>query len=323
MISNISQYATDIVKLENQKRENKYDLGSLAVLDRQNLNNEVDDSPGIFRVDGFRPEDDSIIIISNDQFPNFVSEAVEKAKAAAKNLEHRLRNHVLSPTITGHCGLHSYAFWPRHMAISDNRILKRFQILTVYQRTFQWLCDVAKTTQASVEPGEELTRQYTDPLTFLINQEYVPDAIKGIASDTLAALEDNSFHPVSILQHGDFWYGNILLEKSWPFPLNSPRSFFIIDWGGANIHGYPYVDQLRYLMSVGKRDKAIAHYLNLYSNRSDLSIEDILSYVCTYAGYLGMNRNEFPLDRYLKLIDSLLLRASFIKTSSQQGVSLP
>ena len=316
MISDVAQYAIDIVELENQKSETKYDPGSLAALDRKNPGKEVEDSPAIFTIDGFRPEDDSIAIVSNEQFPNFVNEAVVKTNAAAKRLDQRLSRPVLCPTTTGNYGVQSYAFWPRHRPISNNRILKRVQILNLYQRAFQWLCDVAKTTQLPVEAGEELAKQYKDPLSFLLKEDYIPDAIKGIASDTLAELESGIFQPVSILQHGDFWYGNILLDKSWPFSLNSPSSFFLIDWGGANIHGYPYVDALRYLMSVGKRGSAMSHYLNLYSNNSGLSIKDISRYICAYAGFLGMHRNEFPLDRYLKLVDTLIVTASNFSGSS-------
>lgn len=311
----LTKFASEIVLLENNKNGNKYDLDSLRSLRRQNLNTEVGDSSAVFRVDGFSPADDSIIIISNNRFPNFVSEAVGRTVLVAKKLESQLSERVLSPSVAGTHGLQSYAFWPRHMAIADNRVLKRIQILSVYKGVFQWLGDMAQTTRLPVSLGEDLKRQYTDPLTYLINQDFISAAIKGIATQVLSAMQDNTFRPVSVVQHGDFWYGNILLEKSWPLPLHTPKPFFIIDWAGANVHGYPYVDPLRFLMSIGKRDNEILHFLDLYGTKCGLPINDVLSYVCAYIGHLGMNRNEFPLDRYLKLIDTLIGKASYVSKS--------
>lgn len=310
MILNDEEYIVDIVEVENQKMLNKYDISSLKPLSKPTFKGDVKDSASIFIIDGIEPEDDSIITVSNYQFPNFVNEAVEKTNAAATKLVPRLAKHILRPSTTGYYGIQSYAFWPRHTAISKKKILKRVQLQTIHNRVFQWLCDVTITSQLPVESDEELTSQYIAPLTYLIDQDFVPSAIKRIASDTLRLVETNDFRPVSILQHGDFWYGNVLLERNWPFSLKSPISFFIIDWAGVNIHGYPYIDQLRYLMSVSQRNRVIAHNLFRYSNACDLPMRDILNYACCYAGYLGMNRNEFPLERYLKLIDTLILQAS-------------
>ena len=63
-------------------------------------------------------------------------------------------------------------------------------------------------------------------------------------------------------------------------------------------------------MSIEQRDSVMSYYLNLYSSKSGLPLKDIVNYVCAYLGQLGMNRNEFPLDRYLKFIDTLILNAS-------------
>jgi len=315
MIVNFDDYIIDIVEQENQKFRNKYNTSSLAPLHKPTFKDSVKDSPSIFRIDGNNPEDDSIITISNRQFPNFVNEAVEKANSVAAKLTPQLSKHILRPASTGEYGAQSYAFWPRHVAISNKKHLRYVQIRTVNSRVLQWLCDVTATTQLPVELGEKLTNQYINPLTFLISENYVSSAIKRVASDTLKSIEATQFRPVSVLQHGDLWYGNILLERSWPVSLKSPISFFIIDWGGANIYGYPYVDQLRYSMSLETRDGVISRYLNRYSSECNLSIRDMVSYICAYAGHLGMNRNEFPLDRYLKLIDTLILKASYISSS--------
>ena len=58
MISDFEEYVIDIAELVNQKFENKYNISSLRLLDRQTFKNEINDSPSIFRIDGFRPEDD-------------------------------------------------------------------------------------------------------------------------------------------------------------------------------------------------------------------------------------------------------------------------
>ncbi len=315
MIPEYDEYLVSLVEQENRKSSGKYDVESLKPLGKPTFKDDVRDSPGFFTVDGVDSQSDSIIIVSNKQFPDFVNETVEKTSEASAKLVPELSKHILFPLATGTYGTQSYVFWPRQQPISNKRLTKRVQLMTVNSRVYQWLTDVTMTTQVSVVSGEELNNQFKVPLAFLINQESVPGEIKRSASETIRLLDAAEISPVSILQHGDFWYGNILLERSWPFSLKSPVSFFIIDWGGANMAGYPYIDQLRYLMSMRQQDHVIARNLTKYSDECGIPVRDIMCYICAYAGYLGMNRNELPFDRYLKLIENLFHKAEIFSNS--------
>ena len=310
MIPDTGELVHAIVEQENRKNPNRYKADSLRRLDRESNGTDVDDSPDIYRIDGISEIDDSIVMVSNSQFPDFVSGVVDKVNAVMASLDSRLGEKVVCPSASGTSDRQSYAFWPRHQPISENRLVKRVQIMSVQQNVYQWLCEVSRQTRDEVRSDEVIASRYRVPLSFLIDQDYVPDTVKKIAEHSLNELESSRFEPVSILQHGDFWYGNILLGRSWPFSPASLGSFHVIDWGGADTRGYPYVDQLRFLMSLGKRDSQIETCLDRYSDTSGILLKDIVNYVCSYAGFLGMNRNEFPLNRYLKLVDTLLSRAS-------------
>jgi len=301
-----------IIEEENLRVGNKYIAASFKLLNRPSFKTDVKDSPRIFRVNGISPEYDSIIAISNTSFPNFVNYAVERTSEAANKLSPRLGKHILRPSTTGYAGTQSYAIWPRQQPISNNKFLRRAQLQTINKGVFQWLCDLSKYTQNPVNSGEELNKWYIDPLMFLLRQECISNDIKRITSETLRSIETSVFRPVSVLQHGDFWYGNVLLKRYWPFSLKSPSYFYVIDWSGANINGYPFIDGLRYFLSIGIGDPALKNRLNIYSDVTEVKIKEVLYYTCAYIGYLGVNRNEFPLDRYLDLAKKLFRKASVI-----------
>ena len=86
MTEDIEEYVVEIAELENRKFDNRFKIDSLTALKRQAAHGEVGDSPSIYRINGYRPDDDSIIIVSNLQFPDFVSDAVQLTGEVAANL---------------------------------------------------------------------------------------------------------------------------------------------------------------------------------------------------------------------------------------------
>ncbi len=313
MTSDPEKEIIDLVQKENQKLGNKYLTDNFSLLAKPKFKEQVKDSTSIFKINGREPRDDSILTLSNNHFPESVYEAIEKVEMITSIVGPRLSNNILRPSSTGIFRNRSYAFWPIKKIISNNKINRKIQIQSVHSQVFQWFCDMSSISRLAINSDVNLSRQYIDPLIFLVDKKYIPKSIKTIANVTLRALDTNNFVPVSVAQHGDLWHGNILLEKTWPYSLCSPVPFFIIDWGGANVQGYPYVDQLRYLKSIDKGDRAVAKHLSIYSKCCSLSECDIVNYTCAYAGHLGMNRGEFPIDRYLALVSEMLESATAFK----------
>ncbi len=86
--------------------------------------------------------------------------------------------------------------------------------------------------------------------------------------------------------------------------------FSVIDWGAANLKGYPFVDLLRYALSTTKNETRIRKNLHAYSRRSDVSLKLLPNYVCASIGWLGLHRNNFPMERYVSSSEELFSTAS-------------
>ena len=300
------QFAFDLVERENQKTGNKYDLESLSILPNCKKEEQVKDGSIVLKINGIDSENNSILTISNEKFPLSVAHTVDKIDGLLESLDPWLSRHILQPSETGNHAHQSYAFWPRHRPISNSRVFRRIQIMSVHRKVICWISNIAKMSRRPVDTPQQLELQYLEPLRFLTEQAQIPEAIKQLARDTLKSVETGTFNPVSVVQHGDFWYGNVLLDKSWPYSLSSATPFYIIDWGGSNLTGYPFIDLLRYLESIGSEEERTNRYLVAYAKKCDILLEDIQHYACAYVGYLGLNRGEFPLQRYLILVGNLI-----------------
>jgi len=300
----------ELVEYEEGRCDRRFDLASLSQLRKPSFKNQVKDSAEVFKIKETGEDKSFIITLSNQSFPDSVSDAVARANAILATLDFRLAKHILSPFITGDCNQRSYAFWPARVPISSNKILRKAQITSINSGVIQWISDIGRSTQIAIESKEEIQSRYYKPLAFLLDENDMPSMIKQVAEDTLASLEASDFRPVCVAQHGDFWHGNILLDRFWPLSLRSSPSFYVIDWGGSTTLGYPFIDPLRYLMSTTGQDSKILRYLVRYHEVSGLSFQDIVRYACTYSGYLGINRGEFPLERYYTAVSTLIQKAS-------------
>lgn len=309
------EHLIEIVEYENGRLDGRYESASLSLLNKPGLDNQVKDSTQVFKINGRTSQNDSVITLSNPSFPDSVSDAVAKIEAISSILGDKLGRHILSPSFSGEFAHRSYAFWPRKFPISSNRILKRIQITSIHTRVFEWITGVSNTTQAPIVSDEELLTRYIEPLTFVVDTDGLSSTAKQLAEETLRSIETSKFRPISVVQHGDFWYGNILLEKSWRLSSSSAPSFYLIDWGGSNVQGYPFIDALSFLMSITRADSTISDKLVIYARECKLPFRHIINYACAYAGYLGMNRAEFPHERYIETVNTLIGKAVKLSNS--------
>lgn len=307
--SEFEECVRDIVGAENTRCQGLYQVGSLSRVDKPGFKSDVGDSPGIYQLDGVHSRDDAILFVSNAEFPDFVTRAAEKAEAVVAALAPAPASHVLRPVARGMQGTRSYALYLRLRTLSANRIVKATQVAVIRADIFQWLCDVGSDTRTGGLSDADLKERFIAPYTYLAGETRFSQTIRSQAAIAIEAIETGAFRPISIVQHGDFWQGNILLNKTWPIRRPRANSFSIIDWGGSSITGYPYIDLLRFSLSIGQRDRAILQNLTRYDTACALSGADLLNYVCAHAGYVGLDRGSFPLERYVRSMETLFAAA--------------
>lgn len=278
------------------------DLSTIVGIEKQAFNAEVADSHLLLMIDGLRRENDIVLMISNPLFPEAVSDAVERLCKVHEVLAPRLRRRLHMPLVAGRWEGRSYASFPRLDTLSSRRIQAALERRLVSRHVTSWLAEVALDTRQPVAV-DEVARLFEQPLDYLCQETALSDRLRDTArclrSEGLGQLE----MVFTVVEHGDFWIGNLLFERHRIPLLASVRGAFrIIDWGGARRDGYAFIDLVRYCMST-RAPEARANRRDIERYRRHLGVdpEHIALHVLASLGRLGQARNEFPKERYVHL----------------------
>lgn len=272
----------------------------------------VADAPTIFRISAARSEDDAVFIVSNERFPEFVANAVECARTVRDRVQQSAGGRVLLPKMVGRHGDRSFAVYRRLYPVSENRWLSKAQRILIEPGVCAWLRDVAVASRTVPDAGQ-FESAFVRPLTFVAAEAAFSGALRGAAETALRSLERGTVAPVTTVQHGDFWIGNILLNRVLPLPRSGSR-FFVIDWGSANLQGYPFVDLVRYIGSTSSNRQKLRRRVEEYRRQCGFEREALSTSICASIGWIGRHRNEFPLEQYIASSEALFRRADGLLT---------
>jgi hypothetical protein len=213
-----------------------------------------------------------VLIVSNPEFPLTVSKAVSGLQEARSALGARTQDVVEMPVHHGDWNGVSYALWTYRFPLSHNRLYLYAQKRLLIPKMTNWLSAVAQETLRSDLTPEELNANFTEPL--------------------------------HVLQHSDLWRGNVLTRG--PMALLNPNGngFVVIDWGGARVAGYPFIDLLRFIMSFNLSPKGTAHQLNSMRRVIRCEPEDVVSHVVCSYGKLYQEIDNFPRQNFINLCES-------------------
>lgn len=281
-----------------------YDLDSAAPIGRPDFKDNVADSALAVTINALNRRDDAVMLVSNKLHPDFVSVAVSRSREIAAQLSAKTAAKVTTPLYAGRIGAQSFAVYPRLEPFSENKIVRLVQRKVIENEVVDWLVAVVNeskrchTEQASVEEYFVRPLQYVarEPALCVILRSFAERALEGVSGEAA---------PFTVIQHGDFWCGNILFDRSRHGATGFlSRNFHVIDWGGGNLNGYPFIDIIRYLRSTMK-DGATAAHVARYARLTNLPVASVQFYVAVALGHLGLNRNQFPFDRYVQTADDL------------------
>ena len=293
----IEEHVIEIIEYVNATTSNRFSYAGIKRLAPQTLI----DSPSIYLVPGLLAKDDAVLRISSQEFPDSVEERVQKSRRARNVLSDDLAAVIPKEIFDGRFMGRSYAIWPMYRPISDYKIIRLIQKWRLYDNVFAWLRGVAAASiNRNVSPTT-FDQRYRLPLEHVCETFRHSTEIRYAADRALRSLEKNEWRPASILQHTDFWHGNLLLPHTSQQSSDNKFGFFVIDWGGSCIDGAPGFDLTRFCMSANlSLQNARAEFLN-YMQSIGIEREAFIFEVIAAIGGIGINLNQFPEDRYIAM----------------------
>jgi hypothetical protein len=246
-------------------------------------------------------------LCSSVKEPAMVQRNIEYASLAQQALGKELGHIVINPLATGDIEGISYGIFPYCQPLSNSRLWWQIQKLQISPAILQILSDVNRITVSAV-PSAEVEETFAKSLQYLVDSSVIPEPLPQLSKNALDQLFKGIWHPYYVLMHNDLWKGNILLRKSRD--QNTQNNLFnhsigskivIIDWAGSLVKGYPIYDLIRIAQSLKLSDRQLLNNLKKHSQILNCQLEESLFYLLTALGYLGIHREEFPLERFIKL----------------------
>lgn len=232
-----------------------------------------------------------ILIVSSGIEPQSVRRNTDRMRLAKHALSRTLGRVIELPLVEGEHRGRRYALWRMLKPLSSNRLLFALQRAVLAPAVLRWICDVAGET---LHRGNVLI--YRASLERLLTVPGLSDSLRTAAQDAQLAFQRNQIAPVSVLQHGDLWIGNVLRAEGH-------REFALIDWPGATTEGFPFYDLIRFACSIGVAPNEMRQLVERYSAAVHCAPGTAMAYLLAGLGKLHEELEHFPEQRFVALCE--------------------
>lgn len=302
----MDQQIKAIVELTARRLDGRLRAESLRHLVKPTNEARVADASEAYYIDGVTRQDDCVLTVSAPDFPEAVEQSASSAVQASALLGGTLGGAVCVPLLIDRCEGRSFAVYPRLRAFSENRYLRRVQTRRAGPAILDWLAESLAHTAKDRLGRLETESRFLHPLRCLIGDDDIPARVRSAAEAAVRVVEAGRIRTLTCLQHGDFWFGNILFEPhaiAWAPPL--PDRFRVIDWGSSRPDGYAGIDAVRFLLSSFGPGRYASAALDRYCSRAGLSVRDAAVGCLCALGRLATELNEFPKQNFVAMATSV------------------
>lgn len=265
---------------------------------------EVGDQTLALFLDGHVRRDDVVLLISNPKFPDTVQHSLDRLSAVANLLSAETAGPIVQPVSSGVRDGQTWAAFPRFNPMSDSRVIGYAQKIGFSPKVADWLAGVATQTRRGHSDPEDYDKYFVAPLNTLCGASDMPPALRSAAFGCLHYVTETRRELFTTVEHTDLWLGNVMFgrgagEGRRPGLMGN---FYVVDWRGARLDGYPAADLVRFCESIfihgGSRPGTL---LREYGRRVGIGPYEMGLYVLLSLGRLGMELDQFPRDRYIAL----------------------
>jgi hypothetical protein len=257
----------------------------------------------LLRDDVQRPQ--AVVLCSAPIAPDMVQRAMQRAHQAKVALGERNGVLILDSLAQGSVRGLSYAVLPYCNSISESRIMRWGQRALLRPLMFDWLRRVVQSTVQGVERAA-IEPAFCEPLRRLAALEMASDRLRAAATDACARLDSGAWQPRHVLMHGDLWQGNILIRTAGRSAQRWRERAVVTDWAGSKVDGHAIYDLIRLAQSMRLPAKALQVELVQHCRMLGCEPADARSHLLAALGYIMMNLEHFPMERYLQMASSCL-----------------
>lgn len=225
--------------------------------------------------------------------PEVVQTLLDCSDVARKQLGKKLSSVILNPIKAGHHNGLSYCITPYRRPLHDGRVGRWYDRRRLRTSVLDWLVQATAKTCETINDCAEYKRIDAE-LAELKSLEGLDSSLLHAVGETRNAIAAEAWPIVQVLQHGDFWDGNLLVAPradAWPF--------VIIDWPGSRPSGEPIFDLIRFAISVHLPDKTLGQQLKKHSDILGCKVPDTACHLLIALAGLSARLNNFPVDRFV------------------------
>lgn len=251
----------------------------------------------------------AIVFVSTPKSPGLVARGAARASEAFELLGAEIGAAVLRPCRTGWVGGLSIAAYPWRLEVGHGFIRSRVRRPLVRAWLLKWLRLVTKVC-VSRYPEAADRALVRESLGSLASCTLLTDRVRGLIDRAQTRLDDGSWKPRWVLDHNDFWPGNIMVNRDELARPTGPSPYVVIDWAGANLRGGGFVDLLRVAKSYGLGRARLEKEVTAHCGLLGITPEDSLSQAILSLGWLHRHLEYFPTQRFAELAEHCLITLS-------------
>ncbi|MEO7010659.1 MAG: phosphotransferase [Caldimonas sp.] len=263
------------------------------------------DAPAVLRVVDAAAKPRAVVLCSAPTFPDMVERAMSRAAQARSRLAPAEAAAILRPLLEGRVDGLSYSILPHCDTLSAHRWKWRLQRALLGPRLLDWLYRVTADTVALADEAQ-CDARFAAPLACLASLDRLSAPVRADTAQAASRLREGSWQPRHVLMHGDLWKGNILIEPGAARPGRTRwrDRFVVIDWPGSEMHGHAIYDLIRLARSMRTPDAALRAEVQRHCDLLGAATEDAMAYLLSALGYIALHLEEFPMDKYLPMVEA-------------------
>ena len=246
----------------------------------------------------------AVIVFSRMVSPHLVRRGVVIAEEIRELIGECLGEAIIKPIQSGYAAGRSYVILPWCREFSSLKLVRTLQRLALSRSLLNWLQKATVAAVTAHAPSDETIQSFGDMLEHLARRPFLDEDIKTAIKKSLKKLEAGQWKPRYTFDHNDFWLGNVMFSTRNSRGFRSRYPYVLIDWGGANSHGYGIYDLVRLanalkLSAIKLRQEIVAHSIALRCDPVDTC-----GHLLAAFGRLHQHLEFFPEKRFIMTLRS-------------------